>query len=113
MRREELYLCDILEAAANIAEDIAGIDRQEFQANRMVRDAVARNLTVIGEACARVSPGLSERYPEIPWPDVVAFRNILVHAYFGVDWDIVWQAASEDAPKLAREVKRILESESL
>ena len=61
MRRDELYLRDIIEAAHNIAEDIAGMGREDFLGNRTVRDAVVRNLTVIGEACARISPPFRER----------------------------------------------------
>jgi len=80
MRRDELYLRDIVEAAGNIALDITGMRQGDFAANRTVRDAVARNLTIIGEACSRISAPLKERYPDIPWPDVVAFRNILVHS---------------------------------
>ena len=94
MRRDELYLRDIVQAAGYIAEDIEGLDRTAFLANRTVRDAVVRNLIVIGEACSRVSQAVRDCHPEIPWADIVAFRNILVHAYFGIDWDIVWHAAS-------------------
>ena len=111
MRRDELYLRDIIEAAGHIALDISEMRRDDFVANRTVRDAVARNLTIIGEACARISAGLKEKYTDIPWPDIVAFRNILVHSYFGIDWDIVWLAASREAPLLAAEVGRILEAE--
>ena len=59
MRRDELYLRDIIEAAHNIAEDIAGMGREDFLGNRTVRDAVVRNLTVIGEACATKTENLS------------------------------------------------------
>jgi len=111
MRRDELYLRDIVEAAHHIALDIAGMREEDFAADRTVRDAVARNLTVIGEACARVSAYLKEKYTDIPWADVVAFRNILVHAYFGIDWGIVWLAASRDAPLLGTKIRRILEAE--
>ena len=111
MRRDELYLRDVVEAAGSIAADIAGMERDDFLANRTVRDAVVRNLIVIGEACGRVSEDLRGRHPEIPWPDIVAFRNILVHAYFGIDWDIVWHAASRQVPDLASRIARIVETE--
>jgi len=55
---------------------------------------------------------LKERHPEVPWAEVIAFRNILVHAYFGMQWDVVWLAASEDAPALRRQVAEILQAES-
>ena len=76
MRRDELCLRDIIEAAHNIAEDIAGMGREDFLGKRTVRDAVVRNLTVIGEACARISLPFRERCAEIPWPDVIAFRPV-------------------------------------
>lgn len=85
--------------------------QDDFAANRTVRDAVARNLTIIGEACARISAPLKEKHADIPWPDIIAFRNILVHAYFGIDWEIIWRAASHEAPLLAARISRILETE--
>ena len=66
MRRDELYLRDIVEAAGYIAADIAGMDRRDFLNHRTVRDAVVRNLIVIGEACGKVSADLRDRHPEIP-----------------------------------------------
>ena len=98
MRREELYLRDICEAADSIARFILGLTQAEFRASDLVSSAVVQKLAVIGEAAARVSADLRSRHPEIPWPEIVAFRNILVHAYFGIDWEIVWLAASEESP---------------
>jgi uncharacterized protein with HEPN domain len=111
MRREELYLCDIVESANHIAGFIAGLDRPGFQESELVRSAVVQKLAIIGEAAARVSDELKARYGEIPWPKVVAFRNILVHAYFGIDWAEVWVAASRQAPGLRKQVAAILRAE--
>jgi len=66
---------------------------------------------VIGEAAARISDELKARYREIPWPKIVAFRNILVHAYFGTDWAEVWLAASRQAPELRDQIASILQAE--
>ena len=85
MRHESLYLNDIVEAADHIAQFIAGVDFQAFQSSEMLRSAVVQKLSTIGEAAAHVSEDLTTRHPELPWPQIVAFRNILVHAYFGVD----------------------------
>ena len=109
MRHERLYLNDIVEAADHIAEFIAGADFQAFQGSEMLRSAVVQKLGVIGEAAARVSADLTSRHPEVPWPQIVAFRNILIHAYFGIDWDIVWLAASEETPVLRDQIARILD----
>src|SRR5580698_10059493 len=98
MRHEGLYLTDIIEAADHIAEFITRIDSDEFQKSELVRSAVVHKLSVIGEAAARVSEELKARNPHVPWPQIVAFRNILVHAYFGIDWDVVWAAAKTRCP---------------
>ena len=68
-------------------------------------------LSDIGEAAARLSADFRERHAEIEWPDIVGFRNIAVHAYFAVDWSIVWVAATQDAPQLRRQVSKILTGE--
>ena len=68
MRREELYLRDIVEAAGHIAVFIAGLDFARFEESELVRSAVAQKLSIIGEAAARVSDDLKSRYPALPWP---------------------------------------------
>lgn len=111
MRREELYLRDIVEAAAHIAQFIAGLGRSGFQKSELVRSAVVQKLALIGEAAAHVSAELQARYPEVPWLKIVAFRNILVHAYFGIDWDEIWRAASKESPALRDQIESILRAE--
>lgn len=59
----------------------------------MMRSAVAQKLAVIGEAAARLPDPFKRDHPEVPWPQIAAFRNVLVHAYFGIDWDEVWRVA--------------------
>ena len=92
MRHETLYLTDILEATEHIAEFIAGTEPEAFQKSELVRSAVVHKLSVIGEAAARLSEEVRNRNPEVPWPQIIAFRNILIHAYFGIDWEVVWEA---------------------
>ena len=110
MRHESLYLNDIIEAADHIAEFISGIDFEGFQKSELLRSAVVQKLGIIGEAAARVSANLTDRHPEVPWPQIVAFRNILIHAYFGIDWEVVWLAATDRCPVLREQVAAILEA---
>ena len=112
MRREILYLTDIIEAADHIAAFIAGMEHEQFLQSELVRSAVVQKLAIIGEAAARISPELKIREPQIPWAQVVAFRNILVHAYFGIDWDEVWQVSRNRCPSLREQVAQILAAES-
>jgi uncharacterized protein with HEPN domain len=86
MRRERLYLEDIVTAADAIAEFTYAQNPESFEANLMLRSAVVHQLTVIGEAVAHLSEGLRGHHPEIPWTDIKGFRNIIVHNYFGIDW---------------------------
>jgi uncharacterized protein with HEPN domain len=108
MRRDDLYLNDIIEAADHVSAFIAGADRVAFQGSEMMRSAVVQKLAIIGEAAARVSEALKTRHPEVPWPQIVAFRNILIHAYFGIDWDEVWLAARNRVPTLREQVAAII-----
>jgi uncharacterized protein with HEPN domain len=108
MRHESLYLTDIVESADHIAEFLAGVEFQTFQESELLRSAVVQKLSVIGEADARVSGELRGRHPEVPWQQIIAFRNILVHAYFGMEWELVWRAARNRCPGLREQVAGIL-----
>ena len=76
-----------------------------------MRSAVIQKLSVIGEAATRISNDTKAKYPEVPWPKIVAFRNILVHAYFGIEWNVVWRAATRHCPELRRQVALIMIAE--
>lgn len=105
MRREELYLTDIVEAADTIQRFIEGVQRENFVDDELRRSAVLQKLIVIGEAAARLPREFTERHPEVEWADIVSFRNIAVHEYFSVNWSIVWVAATQDTPELRRKVE--------
>jgi uncharacterized protein with HEPN domain len=112
LRRDDLYLTDIVEAADAIGGFIATTSEAHFVSDDLLRSAVLQKLTVIGEAAARISDGLRQASPAIPWRDVIAFRNIAVHRYFGIDWQVVWNAATIDVPRLREEVLRIIAAQN-
>lgn len=111
MRPERLYLQDIIEAADNVTVHLGGRPRDQFLGDRTVRAAVLHELTVIGEAAARLPSEFRTRHPEIPWPKIVAFRNLVVHEYFGLDWPIVWDTATKLVPELHQQIAAVLSSE--
>ena len=113
MRREHLYLQDILEACDMIRAFLASIDASAFLASELHKAATLQKLTVIGEAAAHLSQAFREAHPQVEWRDIIAFRNIAVHAYFAVQWDIVWATATDDVPVLQRQVLEILQTENL
>lgn len=111
MRPEQLYLNDIIDATEAIAGFLAGVRRGDFIGNDLLRSAVLQKLTIIGEAAAKLTPEFRRRHPQVEWADIVAFRNIAIHAYFSVEWPIVWVAATEDAPALKKQITKILAAE--
>ncbi len=112
MQREHLYLQDIIEASDMIQTFLEGMDVSTFLASELYKAAILQKLTVIGEAAARLPQVFREAHPQVEWRDIVAFRNIAVHAYFAVQWDIVWATATDDVPVLRRQIMEILQAEN-
>jgi len=107
MRREQLYLADILGAVEDIGGFLEGRSRDGFLGDDLVQSAVLHKLTIIGEAAARLPKRFRDRFPGVPWVDIIGFRNIVVHSYFAVDWEIVWTTATVDVPQLGDQVRAI------
>ena len=111
MKRDDtVYLRHIRDAIGAVADYLKGVDEEEFKRNRLLQDGVIRQVQIIGEATKRLSPGFRERHSHVPWSDIAAMRDKLVHDYFGVDVDTVWLTAIEDLPPLGREIDRLLET---
>ncbi len=108
-RDSSVYLEDIVTAAERIASYVAGYTRESFGADTKTVDAVVRNLEIIGEAVKQVPAETRLRARDIEWVRIAGLRDILIHAYFGVDLDIVWDVVQNKVPDLARKVKSLLE----
>jgi uncharacterized protein with HEPN domain len=108
MRHEEQYLADILEASDAIHRFLKDAPKEAFLENEILQSAVLQKLIVIGEAAARLSNDFQAKHADVEWVDVIGFRNIAVHAYFSVNWSIVWNAATRDAPLLRNKIAEIL-----
>ena len=110
-RHWKLRLADILSAITAIEGYVRGMDLASFVADRRTVDAVVRNMIVIGEAAANVPDEIADSYPEVPWHVMSAFRNVVVHVYFGVDEEVLWDTLQNDLPPLVPLLRRILEAD--
>lgn len=105
---------DILDSLDKIASYVKGIDYEEWKKDNKTIDAVTRNLEIIGEAANNIPQVVQEKYPEVPWCLMKGMRNFLIHQYFGVDVDVIWQTVREDLPRLKIILQAIdLDSEKL
>ena len=101
-RRADLFLEDIRESIVRIERYTAGLDRAGFEADEKTVDAVVRNLEIIGEAARQLPEEFTQRNPQIEWRKIAGLRNRIVHAYFGLDLEIIWQIIRSDLPTLKR-----------
>jgi len=92
-----------------VREFVAGMGKDELVKDRRTRDAVVRNLEVIGEAVKKLPAQVKREHPEVEWKKIAGLRDILVHDYFGIDRDIVWDVVQNKLPVLAEQVRRILD----
>jgi len=98
----------MLEAAEASIEFIKGKRRKELENNRMLCFAVIRALEIVGEAASQITKSFQSKHPEIQWRAIVGMRNRLIHAYFNIDYDIVWQAVRHEIPQLIKDLENIL-----
>lgn len=93
-----------------IGRYVGGRTRAAFEADEQAFDAVLKNLEVIGEASKRIPMDLKDAHPEILWRDIAGLRDIIVHEYFGLDRDIVWDVVDQRVPLLLEQLRRLAHS---
>jgi len=102
----------MLEAADRILSYTAGVTEEAFSANQLLQDAVVRNIGIIGEAANNLleaGPGFAVRYPSIPFAQIYGMRNRVVHGYFSVSTEMVWDSVQVDVPMLREQIFKVLD----
>lgn len=107
MKDDKIYIEHILQSIDSINIYLADKDHRSFSEDYLTQDAVVRQLEIIGEATKRISIGLRDLNPDIPWSDMAGMRDILIHDYIDIDIDIVWKTATESIPDLVTLLKNL------
>jgi len=106
---DKVYLRHVLDAIAQVEDYLKGTTAKKFLQTRLLQDAVVRQLEIIGEASRYLSNEFHERHPEIPWGQIIGLRNRLIHAYFSINFQTIWEIIEHDLPSLKQNVERLLE----
>ena len=108
MKDDAVFLLHIRDSCGRILEYTVG-GREAFLADPKTRDAVVPNIEIIGEAAKNLSAEFRDKHPDIPWKRMAGMRDRVIHAYFGVDADLVWEVVEKHVPELKSRIESLLE----
>lgn len=106
--RDEVYLKHVLEYLSRIEGSMSGKSKDDLENDVDLLDSTLRRIEVIGEAVKNISPELKAQYPDVEWKGIIGTRDKLIHAYFKVDMDIVWDVVENELPKLKEQINSIM-----
>lgn len=106
---DSVYLHHILDAFEQIESYTNGVSYDDFAENRLLQDGVIRQLEVMGEAARNITEDLRSAHSNIPWRQMIGLRNRMIHAYFNINLQIIWEIIQGDIPNLREDIKCVLE----
>lgn len=105
MRRDADRIADIIDAASDVVDFIAGRQREALAVDRLLEAGLVEKVVIIGEAARGMSEDFRREHPDIPWPLMIGMRNLVIHAYWQVDHDELWLTATRDIPRLLEQLR--------
>ena len=108
IRNSDVFFQDIIDACTSIQDYTRSYTFEQFSNDNKTIDAVVRNLEIIGEAANRLPKDFTDQHPKIEWVKIIGLRNRIVHEYFGVDLQMIWQILKKDLPAFKASLKDIL-----
>ena len=107
----KLFIMEILESINKIEKYIEGLNYEQFVRDEKTKDAVVRNLEIIGESANQIPKEIQQKFSNVPWAQIIGMRNRMIHGYFAIDYRIVWDIVKIDIPSLKKELELILQKE--
>ena len=111
-RDYKLFITDIRDCANRILDYTMDKSFDEFIENQMLLDAVVRNLEIIGEATKNLPNDIRQKYPQVEWRKIAGLRDIVIHGYFGIDYEILWDIIQNKIPDLVVKIQEVIEGET-
>lgn len=109
--KDKAFIQHMLDAISQIENYTNDIDYENFKNNKLRQDGVIRQMEILGEAAKRISTEIKDKYSEVPWQDAAGMRDKLIHGYFGIDTQIVWNTIQNDIPNLKQKLLKIKKKE--
>ena len=104
---DKIRILHMIESSKKAQEFLADKTYDELQRNEQLSFAIVRALEIVGEAASQITQETRDKYPNIPWRNIISMRNKLIHAYFDINYRIVWSAVKEDIPQLLQHLENI------
>ncbi|MGB8217280.1 MAG: DUF86 domain-containing protein [Candidatus Methanoperedens sp.] len=111
MKSDEVFIKHILDEIGFLKAQSENLESEDLMKNEVLKRAFPRSIEIIGEAAKNISDPLKEKYPDIEWKKIVGMRDKLIHAYFGISWDIVWDVVKNKLPEMEKSIKSLNDKE--
>jgi uncharacterized protein with HEPN domain len=109
-KHDEIRIKHMLDAVEEALTFVRNRDREHLDQDRMLVLALIKDIEIVGEAASRISDETKQAAPDIPWANITGMRNRLIHAYFDINLDILWQTVSKDLPELSAKLNQVIKT---